>query len=99
MMETTEPDLGVVVATEPAAQPQVPPEELSLGPGEPAANDMPAFEQATESAGEPVEASDAGDVPALEGGEAAETPASGAAEDLPAAETGAEEPQPAEDGR
>ena len=52
MMQPTEPDLGVVVATEPAAQvqEQAPASELSVGPGEPSATDVPAFEQAIEQA-------------------------------------------------
>lgn len=94
MMQTTEPDLGVVVATEPAAPEQVPVEELSVGPGEPAATDMPAFEQVLEPAGEQlgesVDASEAGDMPALEA-EAAEAAATEAAED------GEDKPQPAGD--
>jgi preprotein translocase subunit SecG len=99
MMQTTEPDLGVVVPTESAAQEQVPAEELSVGPGEPAATDMPAFEQGAEPAGEPVDASGAGDVPPLEGEavEAAEPAADGAGEEAPAAEGAAAEPQPAGD--
>jgi preprotein translocase subunit SecG len=103
MMETTEPDLGVVVPTESAVQEPVPPEELSVGPGEPAATDMPAFEQGTEPAGEPVGPSEASDVPPL-GGEAAEPAepsepaADGAGEEAPAAEGAAAEPQPAGDG-
>ena len=95
MMETTEPDLGVVVPTESAAQEPVPAEELSVGPGEPAATDMPAFEQGTE----PVGASEASDVP-QPGGEAAEPAepaADGAGEEAPAAEGAAAEPQPAGD--
>jgi preprotein translocase subunit SecG len=52
MMQPTEPDLGVVVATEPAAQVQAPASELSVGPGEPSATDVPAFEQAIEPSGE-----------------------------------------------
>jgi preprotein translocase subunit SecG len=87
MMETTEPDLGVVVPTGSAVQEQAPAEELSVGPGEPAVSDMPEFEQATESAGEPA-GEPAGDpvgesaddaMPALEGEAANE-----AAEDVPA---------------
>lgn len=104
MMQTSEPDLGVVVATEPAAQEQVPAEELSVGPGEAQATDMPAFEQAIEPAGEQVDQSvdglggapEAGDTPPLEA-EAAEAAASEAAEDMPAAEGGGDEPQPAGD--
>jgi preprotein translocase subunit SecG len=108
MMQTSEPDLGVVVATEPAAQEQVPAEELSVGPGEAQATDMPAFEQAIEPAGEQVDESvdgpvnglggapEAGDTPPLEA-EAAEAAASEAAEDVPAAEGGRDEPQPAGD--
>jgi preprotein translocase subunit SecG len=98
MMQTTEPDLGVVVATEPAAQEQVPAEELSVGPGEPAASDMPAFEQVSEPAAEQVDeavdAAEAGDTPAS-GAEAAEAAASEAAEDAPVADGGGDEPQPA----
>jgi preprotein translocase subunit SecG len=105
MMQTTEPDLGVVVATEPAAQEQVPAEERS---GEPAATDMPAFEQVTEPAGgqldEPVDgpvnglggAPEAGGASAPEA-EAAEAAASEVAEDAPAAEGGGDEPQAAGD--
>jgi preprotein translocase subunit SecG len=54
MMQPTAPDLGVVVATEPAAQvqEQAPASELSVGPGEPSAMDVPAFEQAIEQSGE-----------------------------------------------
>lgn len=54
MMQPTAPDLGVVVATEPAAQvqEQAPASELSVGPGEPPAMDVPAFEQSGEQAGE-----------------------------------------------
>jgi preprotein translocase subunit SecG len=84
MMQTTEPDLGVVVATEQAAQEQVPAEELS---GEPPASDMPALEQVTEPAGGQV------DEPVDEPGAAA----SEAAEDVPAAEGAGDQPQPAGD--
>jgi preprotein translocase subunit SecG len=87
MMQTTEPDLGVVVATEQAAQEQVPAEELSVGPGEPAASDMPALEQVTEPAGGQV------DEPVDEPGAAANE----AAEDVPAAEGAGDQPQPAGD--
>jgi preprotein translocase subunit SecG len=48
MMQPTAPDLGVVVATEPATQVQAPPSELSVGPGEPSTTDVPAFEQTIE---------------------------------------------------
>jgi preprotein translocase subunit SecG len=89
-MQTSEPDLGVVVPTPSAVQEQAPAGELSVAPGEPAVSDMPAFEQAPEPVGESAE--DA--MPTLE---------SEAAEDLPAAESGAagdeDGQEPAADGR
>ena len=85
MMQPTAPDLGVVVATEPAAQvqEQAPASELSVGPGEPSAMDVPAFEQAIEQSGQ------------QSGEQAIEQSGEQAVEDLPAP---AAEPAPEADG-
>lgn len=82
MMQPTEPDLGVVVTTEPAAQvrEQVPASELSVGPDEPTAPDMPAFEQ---QGAEQAEEQTGEDLPAP-GAESAAP----AADDLPPADGG-----------
>ena len=85
MMQPTAPDLGVVVATEPAAQvqEQTPASDLSVGPGEPSATDVPAFEQAIEQSGE------------QSGEQAIEQRGEQGGEDLPAPAT---EPAPDADG-
>jgi preprotein translocase subunit SecG len=77
MMETAEPDLGVVATIEPAlqAEQQQAAQELSVGSGEPAPVDIPAFEPSAQ------------DLPPADGGvqQAAEAES---AEDLPAAGSG-----------
>jgi preprotein translocase subunit SecG len=86
MMQPTAPDLGVVVATEPATQvqEQTPASELSVGPGEPSATDVPAFEQAIEPSGEQA-IEQAGERATEQAGEQAIEPsAEQAVEDLPA---------------
>jgi preprotein translocase subunit SecG len=91
MMQTAEPDLGVVAAGQPAAEVrEAPAAEQPVGPGEPAAleapSDVPA-DVSNELPGElPAEVPD--DVPAL----------NSAAEDEPAAEGDDLPEPPAEDG-
>jgi len=74
MMQTAEPDLGVVAATQQVEQveeaPTLPGAELSVGSDEDGTSDVPAFE------------SPAADMPALDSGDEG-IPETGVSEDLP----------------
>jgi preprotein translocase subunit SecG len=101
LMQTAEPDLGVVVPTEAVTEQRAPAEELTVGPGEPAVTDLPALEQAVEPAGQSADESAGGsaegDLPALEGEAAEEQPAAeGGAVDDAGADAG-ESPPPGDD--